>query len=106
MAPTWLSLLPPFIVVIAVLITKRLNISLGLGIITAALITAHGNLSKAGLFILQRTGEHLRDVDILYMYTFLIAISSIITLITYTGSASAAARIISRRVQSKKAAEP
>lgn len=105
MTPTWLSLLPPIIVIISVLITKRLNTSLGLGIITAALITTHGNLSKAGLFILQRTGEHLRDVDQLYIYTFLIAISSIITLITHTGSASAAARIISRRVQSKKAAE-
>jgi len=102
MVATWLSLLPPLIVVVSVLITKRLNISLGLGIITAALIATQGNFIQAGLFIVQRTGEHLRDIDNIYIYVFLIAISSIITLLTYTGSASTAARIISRRVRSKK----
>jgi len=105
MATTWLSLLPPLIVVVSVLITKRLNISLGLGIIIAALIATQGNFIQAGLSIVQRTGEHLRDIDNIYTYIFLIAVSSIITLLTYTGSASAAARIISKRVRSKKATE-
>jgi len=105
MATTWLSLLPPLIVIAAVLITKRLNISLVLGIVTAALIATQGNFIQAGLFIVQRTGEHLRDIDNIYIYIFLIAISSIITLLTYTDSASAAARIISKRVKSKKATE-
>jgi len=105
MTPTWLSLLPPFIVIIAVLITKRLNISLGLGIISAAFIASQGNLSTAGLSILQRISEHIRDLDNLYIYIFLIAISSIITLLTYTGNASAAAQIISQKVKTKKAAE-
>ncbi|MGB8367271.1 MAG: hypothetical protein WCD44_02825, partial [Candidatus Babeliales bacterium] len=105
MDPTWLSLLPPFIVIIAVLITKQLNISLGLGIISAALIATQGNIKNTGLFIFHRIIEHVQDVDNLYIYTFLIAISSIITLLTYTGNASAAARIISQKVKTKKAAE-
>ncbi len=102
---TWLSLLPPLIVIISVLITRKINIALLFGILSAALIVTQGSLITMGSLTMSRTFEHLTDIDNIYLYIFLIAISSIITLFTHTGSATACAHSISKRVQTKRGAE-
>ena len=102
---TWLSLLPPLIVIVSVLITRKINIALLFGILSAALIVAQGNLITMSSLTMHRTFEHLTDIDNIYLYIFLIAISSIITLFTHTGSATACAHIISKRVKTKRGAE-
>ncbi len=97
--------MPPLVVVISVLITRKINIALLLGITSAALIVTQGNIINTGNIIIQRTVQHFTDIDNIYLYIFLIAISSIITLLTHTGSATACAHIISRRVQTKRGVE-
>lgn len=62
-------------------------------------------MPQAGWLISSRSWEHLSDIDNLYLYTFLVAISSIVTVLTHTGSAVACARILSRRVYTKRSAE-
>jgi len=105
MAITWLSLIPPVIVIITMLVSRKINIALFCGIITAALIVSKVHVSQAVWLIAERTLHHMSDIDNLYLYTFLIAISSIITLLTNTGSAAACARIISQRVRTRRGAE-
>ena len=87
------------------LISRKINIALFCGIITAALIVSKVHVSQAVWLIAERTLHHMSDIDNLYLYTFLIAISSIITLLTNTGSAAACARIISQRVRTRRGAE-
>ncbi len=105
MTYSWLSLLPPFIVVGVVIFTKKLNLALFTGIITAALIATQGSLVESIKTILQRAIVHTTDIENLYLYTFLISVSSIVTLLTYTGSATAYARFVRKYVHSKRTAE-
>jgi tetracycline resistance efflux pump len=105
MQPTWLSLLPPIIVIAVVCITQRLATSLIIGIISAALITTHGNIMSALIMCMQRCVAHFIDGDNLYVYGALVVISSLITLLTVTGSAAGCARIIGKRMRTAKSVE-
>lgn len=105
MDATWISLLPPVVVIIAMLFTHRLNTSLVLGIITAALLVTHGFLLMAGELLKDRIFEHFSDINNIYLYLFLIIISSLITLFTITGSAAGCARIIGRKMRTQRSVE-
>ncbi len=63
----WLSLLPPIIVIGAVYFTQRLNLSLMLGIISAALIATQGNVITALFLCGQEVVTHFTDMDNIYM---------------------------------------
>src|SRR5579863_5580125 len=102
---TWISLLPPLIVIVTMIATKRLNISLGIGIISAAIIVTNGQLAPTGALLWERTLAHFTDISNIYLYLALIAISSLITLLTTTGSAAACGRIIGKKVNTQKGAE-
>lgn len=102
---TWVSLLPPLIVIAAVCITHQLNISLALGIMSAALIATQGHLFSALLLCVQKFITHLSDWDNIYLYLVLIMISSLIILLTVTGSAAACARIIGKKMRTKRSVE-
>ena len=71
MIPTWLVLLPPLAVLIASLITKRLNLSLIIGLISAGLIAGDFAPWTAITLIGQRIISQLTDPDNLYLYGFL-----------------------------------
>lgn len=105
MTPTWLSLLPPLIVVITAFITKKLNPSLLLGIISAAIIATDGSLSNSLLLIQKRFSNHLHDLDAIYLYIFLLAIGTLIALLNYTGGAIAFAQSFTARIKRKKTVE-
>lgn len=105
MHPSWLSLLPPIVVIITIIATHQLNISLSVGIITASLIASHGNIYSSLLFIFERCKDHLLDIDNIYLYLALITISSVITLLTVTGGATGFAHIISKKVRTNRGAQ-
>ncbi len=105
MDATWVSLLPPVVVIIAMLFMHRLNVSLMLGIVTAALLVTHGSLSMVVILLKDRIIEHFSDVNNIYLYLFLIIISSLITLFTITGSAAGCARIIGRKMRTQRSVE-
>lgn len=102
---TWLSLLPPLVVIGTMFITHRLNISLIIGIISAALIAAQGQLVPAFTLCAQKIIEHFSDGDIIFLYLLLIIISSLIVLLTVTGSAIGCARILSKKIKTAQGGE-
>ncbi|GAA0926975.1 Na+/H+ antiporter NhaC family protein [Pseudonocardia zijingensis] len=51
MEPSLLSLLPPVVTIFCAIVTRRILISLALGIVLGALIHAQGNLMAAGVFV-------------------------------------------------------
>lgn len=102
---TWISLLPPLAVIVAVCVTQHLNISLAVGIMTAALIVTQGHVIPALILCGQKGIAHFSDVDNIYLYCLLIMISSLITLLTVTGSAAGSARIIGQKMRTKRSVE-
>jgi tetracycline resistance efflux pump len=102
---TWLSLLPPLVVIGAMLLTQQLNISLSIGILSAALIIAHGNVFAALSLCIERLIIHFSDVDIIFLYALLVSVSSLIILLTVTGSAAACARVMSKKMKSPRSGE-
>jgi hypothetical protein len=74
---TWLSLLPPLIVIGAVCVTHQLNISLAMGIFCASLIVTQGQLLPALMMCGQKFVSHVSDIDNIYLYLLLITISSL-----------------------------
>jgi tetracycline resistance efflux pump len=105
MLNSWLSLMPPLIVIIGAFITGRLNTALVLGIVAAACIATDGSLAQAGILMTQRFIEHICDIDILYLYVFLLAIGVLIALFTLTGSAIAFAQAITTKIHKKSTIE-
>jgi Na+/H+ antiporter NhaC len=105
MQATWLSLVPPLVVIVAMFITHQLNISLIIGIVSAAIIAAHGGLIPALLLCMQKSITYFSDVDIILMYGLLIIVSSLIILLTVTGSAAGCARIIGSKMKTVRSVE-
>lgn len=105
MGLTWLSLLPPLLVIGVVCFTGHLNFALACGIVSAALIATQGQVIPALMMCAQKCVAHVTDLDNIYLYCFLIMISSLIALLTIAGSAAGCARIIGNRIRTKRGAE-
>ncbi len=102
---TWLSLLPPLIVIGAMVVTQQLTLSLMIGIFSAALIAAQGQLVPALTLCAQKCIDHIADIDMIFLYLLLIIVSSLIVLLTVTGSAAGCARIISKKMKTARSGE-
>ncbi|MHA6618530.1 Na+/H+ antiporter NhaC family protein [Pseudonocardia sp. DLS-67] len=61
MEPSLLSLLPPLVTIVCAIATRRILISLGLGIVLGALLYAQGNVLAAGAFVLDIAGGLVID---------------------------------------------
>ncbi len=105
MQNTWLSLLPPLIVLVCAFITRRLHLSLAIGLITGCLIAASFSLPKFIQLITHRMYLQISDIDTLYTYSFLILISITIILISRTGGINAFAQVITQRLNNTKKVE-
>ncbi len=105
MNSTWVSLLPPLLVIVVVCVTQQLNISLALGIIVASLIATQWHVIPALLLCAEKGVSHLTDSDNICLYLFLIIISSLVTLLTVTGGAAGCARIIAKKMRTKRSVE-
>lgn len=105
MSQTWLVLLPPLIVLIASFATRNLNRSLGIGIISAALIACHGKILTSIALIAQRLYQTVVEIENLYMYGFILLLSILIVILNQTGGAAAFAHAITGRLKSKKSTE-
>src|SRR5207244_8464937 len=85
---SFVSLLPPLVVIVAVCVTQQLNISLAVGIMVAALIATQGQVTPALMLCWQKSIAHFSDVDNIYLYCLLIIISFFITLLSVICSAA------------------
>ena len=98
---SWLSLVPPILVIIIASITRKINKGLIIGIITASLIANKGSLCSTATLIGERFKEHFQDIDTLYLYIFLFAVGSLIALLHYTGGAIAFAHVVTKKIRKK-----
>lgn len=114
--PEWIVLVPPLLVIISVLTTRRMLFSFLLGIASSALIVAQGNLYMAGLIALTRlwhsTGlgkatsvQGFLSSWSLLIFIFLICLGIIIVLLSESGAAQAYVQLIQQRIKTKKEAE-
>jgi len=105
MTSHWLVLTPPIIVLIIAFITKRLNPALITGIICAALIAMDFNiiasvkLTGFGFWI------KITEVDTWLIYSFLIMLGTVVSLVIKTGGAAAFTTFASKKLKTKKQAE-
>lgn len=105
MTNSWLVLLPPFIVLLSAFITKKLNLSLAIGIISGAIISTNFSLLDSFRVCSMRLWETLIDPDNIYMLAFLFIISVIVAFLNRTGAANAFAKILTKRLTTPKSAE-
>ena len=103
--PSWFVLLPPVAVLLVSLITKRLNPSLIVGLISAGLIATQFSLLGTINLLSQRIVSQLTDPDNLYLYSFLIILGIIISLFEYTGAATAFAHRLTTRLRSGRSSQ-
>ena len=105
MLNSWIVLLPPFIVFFSVFVTQRLNVSLFLGILSAAAIVGNFNPISTFKITAHRLVQQASEIDYLYLYGFLLILGMIIVLLSYTGGANAFARNSAKKLKSRKSVE-
>ncbi len=101
----FVSVIPPLLVLITACITRKLNPSLIVGLVSAAFIAADASLVGSITLLAKRFFEKVADIDTFYSFGFLIIIGSLITLIAYTGGVQALAKTIAPRLKRKSSAE-
>ncbi len=105
MIHSWLVLLPPVFILIAALISKRLNPSIILGLITAAFIAQNFMLLPAINLLITRLYKQVTDPENIYLYGFLFILGILISLLEYTGAAMAFAHRLTTRLKTAKSAQ-
>jgi tetracycline resistance efflux pump len=105
MVPSWFVLLPPLAVLIAALTTKRLNLSLIIGLICAGLVASNFAPWETLTLIAQRIFSQLTDPDNIYLYSFLILLGILISLLEYIGAATAFAHRLTTRLRSARSSQ-
>jgi len=105
MTNTWLVLLPTIIVLISAFTIKKLNISLGLGILSAALIASDFSVIKIFPLIATRFWENIADIKNIYLLLFIVLLGIIVALLAASGGASAFAKVVTKRAKNAKMAE-
>ncbi len=99
MLNSWLTLLPPAFVILGAIITRRIHAALLLGIASAAIIATKGNIIPAGKLSLTALFHTAIDIDNLYLYAFLIAIGSLVSLFACTGAATSFAHAVTQKIR-------
>ena len=99
MEPTWLVLLPPVLVLISAIITRKLQISLVLGLIAGAFIAQKFALLPSLSLLSERILGQVTDIDNMFVYIFLLCVGMLITVINYTGAATAFAQKLKNKIQ-------
>ena len=102
MINSWLSLLPPLIVVAAAGIFRRIHPALLAGIATACLIVSHGSISQASQLALNSFINTASSIDNLLVYAFLIAVGTLVALFNQTGSATSFCKAIIQKIRSAR----
>ncbi len=114
MQTEWFVLLPPLIVLLLAAVTRNVIWSLLAGIATAAFIAARANPLQAlysGLLKIVEETQILHlltwqgSFDHLYVFAFLLCLSILISLLTYTGAVAAYGALIKNTIKDRRSAE-
>lgn len=102
---TWFAIVPPVIVLGAVLITHRLIPALIVGLICAAALASDFNIFDTSHLLLQRLLLQATDLDTIYNFSFLLCIGVIISLLNATGGAAAFSRTFTKHLKTSRMVE-
>ena len=105
MLNNWLTLIPPTVVIIAALASRRIHISLAIGIISASIIAAHGAFLASFTIGAHAIWNTISSIDNLYLYGFLVGIGILISLLTATGFAQSFAHAVTQKIYSPRHAQ-
>ncbi len=105
MQDSWIVLLPPLVVLCLAFITKRIILSLFVGIVLASAIKADFIILPTIAVIKNAFMNQLINWDNIYIFSFLIAIGIIISLVTLIGGTQAYARLIKKKIKTARGAE-
>ncbi len=105
MCCSWITLLPPTIVLACALFTRRVILSLLLGIISAALIITSGDPFAAFMLSINQIVQQALDVEHLFTFGFLFSLGILIQLLTFTGGLKSYTTLLQKIIPSAKAAE-
>lgn len=105
MLNSWLVLAPPLFILLGVFITKRLNLSLLLGLMSAALLAGQGSIMSSFRILMTRFWSQITDFDNLYLYSFLIILGVILCVLEHSGAAMAFAHKLTAHLRSGKATQ-
>lgn len=102
MHQTALVLLPPIIVLITAVITRKLSFSLIIGLISGTAIATNGIPKDTLHLLFNRIFEQIHDLEELYIYLFLLSVGILIAIIDRTGGATAFAELLRNKISDKK----
>ena len=105
MQDSWIVLLPPLIVLFLAFFTKKIIFSLIIGVILASFIKANFSLFSTIIAVKNALLVQILNIDNLYIFSFLIAIGTIISLVTFVGGTQAYARLIKKKIKTVRGAE-
>jgi tetracycline resistance efflux pump len=107
--PSLLSLLPPLVTIVCAIATRRILISLGLGIVLGALLYAQGNVIAAGAFVLEVAGGLVIDdgavAEEVYILAVVLLLGVLTSLIYVSGGLVAFAAWAIRKVRTRVQAQ-
>ena len=99
----WLSLLPPILAIVLVLITKESVISLIIGAFAGCFIAAHFNPVKSLEVMFDVISTQMKNN--IYIILFLTLLGALIAVMTDSGGATAYGDLINRKIKSKTGAQ-
>lgn len=99
---SWLSVIPPFAVLILAFVTHNIMLSLGAGIVLGVGFASKGQLTTALYLVYKDFLEQILDIDKLVVFSFLIVIGAIIALINATGSVQRFSELVTQRLRSSR----
>ena len=109
-ADSALSLLPPMVAILLAIVTRRVLLSLGIGIIIGAVLVSDFSVVNSGMYLVEKVAGLFWDDGSLnswnlYLIGFLVLLGMITALITVSGSANAFANWARKKIRNKRDAK-
>lgn len=99
MQPSALALLPPLLVLISAMLTRKLQLSLILGLICGSLIAKQMHLFDSIQLVAARCYAQISDPEQIYVYIFLLCVGILITIINHTGATFVLANYVQSHIK-------
>ncbi len=105
MLNSWLTVLPPVLVIFGAIITRQIHLSLFIGIVVAAFVAASGHIGATWDIGSSALFHTAINIDNLYLYGFLIFIGILVSLFAANNSAESFAQAVAARIRSARQAQ-
>tara|TARA_B100001094_G_scaffold127846_1_gene123863 strand:- start:3133 stop:4722 length:1590 start_codon:yes stop_codon:yes gene_type:complete len=107
---SFLSVLPPIVAILLAIFTRKVILSLAVGILVGTLMLTDFHLGSSTHYIFDKTVSQFWDdghlqYERMYLYLFLILLGMMTSLISFSGAATAFANWAKTKIRSKKEAQ-